>query len=109
MNWPAAKFELMYDAHVRRCTARDLESRRLATVSGVMGNSNFEGGEEAMTRIEEDFDDIIASVYGVKKADDWNFADDPFFAAMKLPDVPENRLREEDDKLFAVRYDVDQI
>jgi hypothetical protein len=96
---------MFYDAHVKRLAAEQIEARRLSTVSGLLGNSNFDGNQETMKRVEEDFDTVIDSIYGVKEKK-VDFASDPFFAAMDLPDA--DGVKPEDETGFKYRYEIDQ-
>jgi hypothetical protein len=93
-DWPASKFESLYDAFSRRKVAEELTLRRALEVAAVWGNTNMDSKESPELRqkfqkeIEENFTRAIASLYGdgssaaSEPVADYD-KDDQFFAAME--------------------------
>jgi hypothetical protein len=59
-------------------------------ISGLWSNSNWDDEKQtrrrALLEIEESFKEAVINVYN-KRVKEISFKDDPFFAAMKLPDI----------------------
>lgn len=62
-------------------------------IAGLWGNSNWDDDKQtrrkALLEIEESFKESVRNVYNVRSAE-IEFKEDPFFAAMKLPDEDGN-------------------
>jgi hypothetical protein len=109
----------MYEAHVRREAVMELRHRRDSIVGGAWANPNFdgEGGDrrQFLETIDEMFENSVSRIYGfAQPEDEVDFATDPFFAAMKLPELADDSAVEmgRDPKLSEmlsrVEIDVDQ-
>jgi hypothetical protein len=89
--WPYKRFEAFYEAHLKRKAVDKLDAAKNALVSGLWSNPNLDDGKNTrqniLRQIEESFKDAIDSVYNKKEEPDIDFKKDPFFAAMKLPDL----------------------
>jgi len=94
-EWPASKFEALYEAYSRRKIADALSARRDSEIAALWGNTNMDTGnqdnirQKYMDNIDEQFSKAIAAIYGQGLEDenvDW---DDPFLAPTKkaLEDV----------------------
>ena len=61
-------------------------------ISGLWGNSNWDDDKQtrkkALLEIEESFKEAIINVYNKERIKEISFMDDPFYAAMKVPEVP---------------------
>ena len=84
----------MYLAFVRRKAVEEVTTRKISMVSALYANTNYDSseGREARTQfiqaIEDNCSSTILRIYGTDKATDIYKIDkdDPFFAAMKLPE-----------------------
>ena len=100
-NWPASKFESLYEAYSKRKIADSLSARRDREIASLWGNPNLDNEkkpelrQEMMNAVDEQFSNAIAALYGeiIEEEVDW---DDPFLAPakksmedMKLPQLPE--------------------
>lgn len=98
LEWPASKFEALYEAYSKRKIADSLNARRDAEIANLWGNPNLDQSDkpnlrqEMMDAVDKQFSAAIAALYGEITEDevDW---DDPFLAPtkksmnnMKLPD-----------------------
>lgn len=92
-NWYWKKFEKLYEAHLKRKAVESAEATKNAMVSGLWGNSNFDDDKntrkKALIEIENSYNEAVLNVYNKKKQVEIDFKEDPFFAAMKIPDVPD--------------------
>lgn len=101
LEWPASKFEALYEAYSKRKIADSLSARRDREIAALWGNTNLDNDEkptlrqELMDKVDEQFSAAIAMLYGEIIIDDeevdW---DDPFLAPakkkmeeMKLPNL----------------------
>jgi phosphosulfolactate phosphohydrolase-like enzyme len=59
-------------------------------ISGLWGNSNFDDEkntrQKALSEIENSYQEVVLNVYNKERLEEIEFKNDPFFAAMKLPD-----------------------
>lgn len=89
MGWNWKKFEKLYEAHLKRRALEEAFAVKLAMISGLWGNSNFDDDkntrQKALLEIDESYHNAVLEVYNGKVADEIDFKTDPFFAAMKLP------------------------
>lgn len=64
-------------------------------VAGLWGNANFDDDKNtrknALIEIENSYEEAILNVYNKERHVEIDFKEDPFFAAMKLPDAPDPR------------------
>jgi len=71
-------------------------------VAGLWGNSNFDDDKntrkKALTDIENSFQEAVLNVYNKERQAEINFKEDPFFAVMKVPDVPDPRPKTENSR-----------
>ncbi len=86
----------MFEAHAKRQAVERMHLIKNAIVSGLWGNSNYDDEnntrEKALSEIDTNFEQAMAAVYeGADKEID---KDDPFFGAMKVPEI-DQRLTEE--------------
>jgi hypothetical protein len=101
LDWPASKFEALYDAYSKRKIADSLSARRDREIAALWGNTNLDNDktpnlrQDLMDSVDEQFSRAIAILYGEISAQeedvDW---DDPFLAPakkkmeeMKLPEL----------------------
>jgi len=101
LDWPASKFEALYEAYSKRKIADSLSARRDREIAALWGNTNLDNEktpnlrQDLMDSVDEQFSNAIAVLYGeidVREEDvDW---DDPFLAPakkkmeeMKLPEL----------------------
>lgn len=89
MEWDARRFQTFYGAFVKRKAAEELEKHRLAMISGIWGNTNFDeeqgtARQKFVEALQESVDDKIATIYGMApKSDDFEIDEkNPFWAAM---------------------------
>lgn len=89
LEWPWMRFEGAYEAMLKRELVADLDNRKMALVSALWANSNWDGEEAdrqgAIKNLEESYENSLAIIYGYaeEKSDDDVDWDDPFFAAAK--------------------------
>lgn len=87
-DWPASKFEALYEAYSKRKIADALSARRDAEMANLWGNPNLDSAEkphlrqEMMDAVDTQFSTAIAALYGEIEEEvvDW---DDPFLAPTK--------------------------
>lgn len=88
----------MYEAHSRRKAVETAFAWKNAMYSGLTANSNLDDDkgtkEQALRSIDDEFQNILVTIYNGEKDEEIDFQKDPFFAAMKLPGDP--RLLEPD-------------
>ena len=88
---PWRLFEELYKAHAKRKSIESAEATRNAMIGGLWANSNFDDDkgtrDKAIRDINQSFYDTITSIYN-GDAEEIDLKEDPFFAAMKLPDIP---------------------
>jgi hypothetical protein len=88
-EWPASRFEKMYEAFAKRKIADDLNSRRNLEMSGIWANSAYEQAEdrEARTKmlkaIDSSYSEQIWKLYNPQEIVDEIDPDDPFWQAMQ--------------------------
>lgn len=81
----------MYAAFSKRKVAEELTQRKLLLVASLWANTNMDdpkaNRQDAITKLEESFDEAIRSLYdaSIKRDEDVDLNEDPFFAAMKIP------------------------
>lgn len=84
-DWPASKFEGLYEAMARRKIADDLNQRRSLNMASIM-SAQFEKSEhrqEALESIDENYSNAIMRLYGDdEEIEEEIDPDDPFFKAM---------------------------
>lgn len=90
MNWPATRFEAMYEAYLKRVAVREATQIKHAMISGVWSNTNFDDEKNSRTKalqqIEEQHQETIRQIYSrIDREEQIAFESDPFFAAMNLP------------------------
>ncbi len=94
-NWYWKKFEKLYEAHLKRKAVESAAKTKDAMISGLWGNPNFDDEKQtrknALIEIENSYQEAVLNVYNKERQVEIDFKDDPFFAAMKIPDVPETR------------------
>lgn len=91
-DWPASKFEALYEAFAKRKVAEELSQRRALEMSALWGNSNYDSKEQPeirqklMEMVDEQYSTALRSLYEgnleTKQEEDIDW-DDPFFAASK--------------------------
>lgn len=87
-DWPASKFEGLYEAYSRRKIADSLSARRDSEIANLWGNPNLDQSEkpslrqDMMEAVDKQFSTAIAALYGeiTEEEVDW---DDPFLAPAK--------------------------
>ncbi len=83
----------MYLAHVKREAVMRATEVRNAMISGMWSNSNLDDGKgsrtQALTEIEENFQNTIRLIYSGKDPNDDILLNHPLFTAMNLDDPPE--------------------
>jgi hypothetical protein len=93
LDWDARRFQTLYAAFVKRKAAEELEKQKLALMTGIWGNSNYdpqkEGEEGARPKfieaLESDVNKKIAILYGMAPPQEEEFEinpNDPFWSAM---------------------------
>lgn len=88
MQWPALRFERFYEAFLRRQIIEELTSRKISMINALFSNSNYDGDnakirDQVIERLEDQFNDALALLYGGKRSEDEEIdKDNPFFAAM---------------------------
>jgi hypothetical protein len=118
LAWPWKKFEAMFLAYQKRKASERVEAVRLALVTGLWANSNYDGDgkganprDVALQEIEDMAATALATLYGsptqdgLKKDIDKS---DPFFAAMKVPGLPEEFTPQMEEEATKREYDIDQ-
>jgi hypothetical protein len=92
LGWPWRRFEAFYEAHQKRQIIDELTTRKIAMINALYSNSNYDGQENNEKRdriiqtLEDQFNESVAILYGVKQtAKDKDEIDEnnPFFQAMK--------------------------
>jgi hypothetical protein len=70
-------------------------------------NMNGDDLSRAVESMENNFEEAVATIYGRRKAEEAQLEENPFFGAMKLPQV---EMTDEDRSRFAgeVEVEVDQ-
>lgn len=85
----------MYAAHAKRMAVERLNNLKNSMISGVWGNSNYDDDKQSREKILHNIDDFydraLAEIYGVESEVEID-QDDPFFAAMKRPEVLQMRI-----------------
>lgn len=90
-DWPASKFEALYEAYAKRKIAEELSQRRALEIAALWGNSNYDNSEHPeirqnlMQQVDEQYSSALQALYegtidNGEEEIDW---DDPFFAASK--------------------------
>jgi len=82
----------LYAAHVKREAVLEMRARRDAIVSGAWGNSNLDQEEgqrmKLISAIDDAYEDAVMTIYGGVPAErEVDLKEDPFFSAMKLPEL----------------------
>jgi hypothetical protein len=82
----------MYAAMVKRQAAEEITRRKLMLVSALYANTNYDEKEarrnEVLREIEQSFDEAVDVLYGGGPVEE-ETKGNPFFDAMKLPEVPQ--------------------
>ncbi len=80
-------------AFIRRKTVEELTDRKIAMIAALYANSNYDSSEGQDARaqmigaIEENYEETCIKIYGSTTPEVRKIAeDDPFFAAMQVPD-----------------------
>lgn len=86
----------MYAAHAKRMAVERLNVLKSAMISGVWGNSNYDDDKQSRDKIlhniDEFYDRALNEIYtGVEEEVEID-QDNPFFAAMKRPEVLQMRI-----------------
>jgi hypothetical protein len=92
----------MFEAHAKRTAVKHVREMKNAMISGIWGNSDIEDKKGSIARVEDFARSAIAEIYGTTQVDDVDFENDPFFKAMKVPEIPSidhNKDREKVDDL----------
>jgi hypothetical protein len=94
MYWE--RFDELFGAFSRRQAVDDLRTMRDAIITGIWGNSNYDGDGKSpsqrpklLEHIHEWYYNGVAEIYGDEPEEFEIDQDDPFFKAMQLPGVPE--------------------
>jgi hypothetical protein len=89
-EWPASRFEALYEAFAKRKVADELSQKRALELAAVWGNPNLDTKENPKLRqelqadIDEAYSQAIYSLYNdVEDEEEEIDKDDPFFAAMQ--------------------------
>lgn len=90
LDWPATKFEALYDAYAKRKIADSLSERRDLEIAALWGNTNLDNEkkpelrQELMNALDTQYSNAIAYLYGeIDPAEDETDWDDPFLAPTK--------------------------
>lgn len=77
---------------MKRKAVEDAARTKEAMISGLWGNANFDDDKntrrKALVEIENSFQEVVLNVYNKERQKEIEFKEDPFFAAMKVPEVP---------------------
>ena len=90
MHWKL--FDQLFKAFSRRKAAERVTRLKESMISGVWGNSNYDDKDartKILREIDRTFSSAIAGIYGAAAADAEIDPDDPFFSAMKVPEMDE--------------------
>jgi hypothetical protein len=89
-DWPASKFEALYEAYAKRKIADSLSARRDIEISALWGNTNMDNEktpnlrQDLMNALDDQYSNAIAYLYGeIDPAQDETDWDDPFLAPTK--------------------------
>lgn len=90
LDWPARKFEALYEAYAKRKIADSISARRDAEIAALWGNTNLDNEktpelrQKLMEAVDKQYSTAIAYLYGditpESEEVDW---DDPFLAPTK--------------------------
>jgi hypothetical protein len=92
---PWKLFDELYTAHLKRKAIERVNRMREIMITGIWGNSNYDPqkkGEEsprtaALKHIEQQFEEAVMKIRGVATEYDGFDKENPFFAAMKVPEI----------------------
>lgn len=96
MHWRL--FEELYSAFARRKAIERVMSLKEAMVSGVWGNSNYDDKDtrlKLLKEIDDSFRRAMDRINGLTVEEEIDPAD-PFFAAMKVPEIDDGVEANED-------------
>ncbi len=92
----------MYTAFLKREIVEELKQRKLMLISALYANSAMSESDEgtkardaAIVNLEERFQENVESIYKTVaevKAEQDAIKEDPFFAAMKVPQIDEMQM-----------------
>lgn len=90
-DWPATKFESLYEAYSKRKIANELSERRSLEMAAVWGNPNLDSEKNPdirskwMDGIDQRFSKAIAALYNddIGSEEEEIDYDDPFFRPLK--------------------------
>lgn len=85
-----------------------MEDRKLAMITGLHGNGNIGGDDlnKAVKSLDENFDRAVARLYGADiDEEDIDLSENPFFAAMKLPEIEGEKPKRLVEGKFEVEID----
>lgn len=115
MGWPWLRVEKFYEAHLKRMVVEELQKRKIAMMTALYANTNFDGSEnsskreQALQRMEEQFQEAIRNLYRTPqqvaaKAAEEDLEGDPFFQPM-YKSLREKGILDEKPK---PEYEIDQ-
>lgn len=92
LDWPWKRFEVMYEAFMKRSLLDSLDRRKDAMIAALWANSGFEGNEGAKNRsqiiedIETQYDEAVRKIQiGIpeEEQEEKIAEDNPFFRPVK--------------------------
>jgi hypothetical protein len=110
LNWPWQKFELLYEAFVKREQASRAFQERTAYITGLLANTNLDDGKQTKARLLEsvdiDYENTLRSIYNIIIGEE---LESPLFQAIKIPgqEIPE-QATDSDRTTEKLDIDVDQ-
>ena len=105
LDWPASKFEALYEAYAKRKIADSLSSKRDLEMAALWGNTNLDNEktpdlrQNLMDSVDKQYSRAIAYLYGdIDPEDEKTDWDDPFLAPTKrkMDEMSLPKLRAED-------------
>lgn len=88
----------MFIAHAKRSAVERIHEVKNAMVAGIWANSNYDDGEDTrknlLAQVDSFVDSAIASIYGQEVEEEEIDTNNPFFAAMKLPEIDHSLERD---------------
>lgn len=107
----------MYASYMKRKASERVEATRLALVTGLWANSNFDGDgkseprTKALQDIEESSAAALKAIYAPAGSKLRNEIDksDPFFAAMNVPEAPKEITPQDERRFEQEGVNLDQM
>jgi len=91
MAWPWRRFEEFFSAHAKRMAMERVHGIKEAMTGGVWANSNYDEDNvraDLLRKIDMFVEQATHAIYSEDDEEELDM-NDPFLAAMKVPEVPQ--------------------